>query len=77
MNSLSKEEIAEGWILLFDGATTFGWDTYGGAKWQLVDGTLVSDEGEGWILRPTKMGQAPIIRDRSQSHFRRSSPTSR
>jgi hypothetical protein len=54
MNSLSREEIADGWILLFDGATTFGWETYGGAKWQVVDGTLVSDEGEGWLLTNTE-----------------------
>jgi hypothetical protein len=54
MNSLSTEEIADGWVLLFDGATTFGWDTYDGAKWQVVDGTLVSDEGEGWIVTNTE-----------------------
>lgn len=54
MNSLSKEEIAEGWILLFDGETMFGWETYGGAKWKVADGTLVSDDGEGWILTNTE-----------------------
>lgn len=54
MNSLSKEEIADGWILLFDGATTFGWESYGGAKWKVVEGTLVSDEGTGWILTNTE-----------------------
>ena len=26
---LSKEEIAQGWVMLFDGATTFGWKTTG------------------------------------------------
>jgi len=28
-NTLTKEEIAQGWILLFDGETTFGWKTTG------------------------------------------------
>ena len=54
VNSLSKEEIAEGWILLFDGSTTFGWEAQGGAKWKVVDGALVSGEGTGWILTTTE-----------------------
>ena len=54
MNSLSKEQIADGWILLFDGSTTFGWKTVGGAKWKVADGTLVSNEGTGWILTTTE-----------------------
>ena len=54
LNALSKEEIADGWILLFDGATTFGWESYGEAKWKVVDGTLTSDEGTGWILTNTE-----------------------
>src|SRR5690349_1156899 len=31
-NSLTPKEIADGWILLFDGATSFGWKTDGEAK---------------------------------------------
>ncbi|HUT32147.1 MAG TPA: DUF1080 domain-containing protein [Planctomycetota bacterium] len=54
VNTLSKEEITDGWILLFDGATTFGWETVGGAKWKVADGALVSEEGTGWILTTTE-----------------------
>jgi len=54
MNSLSKKETADGWILLFDGATTFGWGTVGGAKWKVADGALVSEEGTGWTLTTTE-----------------------
>ncbi|MBM4038624.1 MAG: DUF1080 domain-containing protein [Planctomycetes bacterium] len=54
INSLSKEEIADGWILLFDGTTTFGWEVVGGAKWAVADGALTSNEGEGWILTNTE-----------------------
>jgi hypothetical protein len=38
-NTLTRQEIADGWILLFDGKTTFGWKTEGEASVQ--DGTLV------------------------------------
>ncbi len=31
-NSLTEKEIADGWILLFDGETTFGWEIDGEAK---------------------------------------------
>jgi hypothetical protein len=38
-NALTPKEIAEGWILLFDGETTFGWKTEGEVK--VEDGFLV------------------------------------
>jgi hypothetical protein len=38
-NTLTPQEIADGWILLFDGETTFGWKTEGDAK--VEDGALV------------------------------------
>src|SRR6516162_11281492 len=31
-NTLTSKEIADGWILLFDGQTTFGWQIEGDAK---------------------------------------------
>jgi hypothetical protein len=37
-NTLTPKEIAEGWILLFDGETTFGWDAAG--KPTVREGTL-------------------------------------
>jgi hypothetical protein len=38
-NTLTKEEIAQGWILLFDGETTFGWKIEGDAK--VTEGNLM------------------------------------
>jgi hypothetical protein len=38
-NTLTPKEIADGWILLFDGETTFGWKVDGEAK--VSDGTLI------------------------------------
>ena len=49
-NALTKEEIADGWILLYDGQTLFGWRSYGEAKWASADGTLAATSGsDGWI----------------------------
>ena len=48
-NSLTPKEIAEGWILLFDGETTFGWKVEGEAT--VKDGTLVvgGDKAARWL----------------------------
>ena len=62
-NTLSKEEIADGWILLFDGATTFGWEPVGDAKWTVADGTLTSNEGMGWILTNTEFADFTLKAD--------------
>ena len=37
-NTLTPKEIADGWVLLFDGVTAYGWK--GDAKMQVVDGKL-------------------------------------
>ncbi|MBM3774769.1 MAG: DUF1080 domain-containing protein, partial [Acidobacteria bacterium] len=50
-NTLSSKEIFEGWILLFDGETTFGWTPEGKAEWRVADGVLVADAGESGYLR--------------------------
>ncbi len=45
-NGLTPQEVADGWILLFDGQTTFGWRVEGDSKvadgWLRVGGTTVS-----------------------------------
>jgi hypothetical protein len=38
-NTLTPKEVAEGWLLLFDGETTFGWKTDGDVK--AKDGELI------------------------------------
>ena len=43
-NQLTKQEIEEGWVLLFDGKTSEGWKgnnkSHFPTKWQIVDGTI-------------------------------------
>ena len=44
--ALSQEELAEGWVRLFDGQSLFGWFAAGDADWQVVDGTIRVTKGE-------------------------------
>lgn len=49
-NTLTKQEMAEGWELLFDGETLEGWRDYNGteltAPWFVEDG-MIQAKGEG------------------------------
>jgi hypothetical protein len=46
-NALTPAEIADGWILLFDGDTTFGWMPRGDARWTVANGELTTQPGSG------------------------------
>ncbi len=56
-NTLTEDEIAAGWKLLFDGVSTNGWRNFNsdsiGAAWQVEDGTLYLEtaEKEGWQVK--------------------------
>ncbi len=45
-NHLTPKEIAEGWILLFDGESTFGWRSPNDSKWTVADGMLAPQAGK-------------------------------
>ncbi len=49
-NTLTKEEIAAGWRLLFDGATLKGWEPHQAATWGVADGAIFcSADRPGWL----------------------------
>lgn len=48
-NSVSKPEADDGWILLFDGETLFGWTAQGGGRWQASNGALVATADSGYL----------------------------
>lgn len=56
-NTLTDEQKADGWELLFDGQTTNGWHKYGGdpigTAWKVADGTLYLDTTikEDWQVK--------------------------
>ena len=52
-NTLSPEELAAGWILLFDGETLFGWHPNNQANWHVTDGAIAVSEGEQGLLNTT------------------------
>lgn len=47
LNRLTPAEVADGWIQLFDGETSFGWTPRGTARWEVSDGTLTPQAGTG------------------------------
>ena len=42
---LSAEEIADGWIQLFDGESLFGWKPNSDVNWSVADGVITADKG--------------------------------
>lgn len=52
-NQLSREEIADGWIKLFDGQTMFGWKANSNVNWTIADSTIAGDTGDAGLLVTT------------------------
>jgi hypothetical protein len=52
-NALSPEEIRDGWLQLFDGETTFGWEPNAKTDWQVADGVISAANGEPGLLCTT------------------------
>jgi hypothetical protein len=50
---LSEQELADGWIALFDGQTLFGWKANSDANWRVEDGTIAVDSGSPGLLCTT------------------------
>src|SRR4051812_15065671 len=61
-NQLTKAEISEGWLLLYDGESAFGWSPEGGAEWSTdPDGNLTAKSGDsGDMLLNTTFGEYQI-----------------
>jgi len=59
-NTLTKREVADGWILLFDGKTTNGWRGFQKKEvpdgWQVEDGALVRKGQGGDIVTVDEFG---------------------
>ncbi len=63
-NSLSPDEIADGWILLFDGETLFGWKSTGDADWRVEGGVVKASSGKpGWLYTTGRFGDYVLSLD--------------
>jgi Domain of Unknown Function (DUF1080) len=70
-NQLTADELANGWILLFDGESMFGWQANTNANWHVADGTLAASEGERGLLNTT----SPFADYELKLEFRRAEKT--
>ena len=52
-NTLTPDEIRDGWILLFDGETLYGWEPATKANWSAADGIISAQAGERGLLNTT------------------------
>lgn len=52
-NQLTGEQIADGWISLFDGETLFGWEKVNDVDWHVADGEIRASMGEIGFLMTT------------------------
>ncbi len=60
-NTLTPKEIEAGWILLFDGESSFGWAPASAGSWSVVDGALVASAGSPALLvTTTEFGDCEI-----------------
>ncbi len=52
-NKLTDDELADGWILLFDGQTEYGWKAASKVNWKVADGVISASAGEIGLLHTT------------------------
>ncbi|MCI0419052.1 MAG: DUF1080 domain-containing protein, partial [Acidobacteria bacterium] len=63
-NALTPKEVAEGWILLWDGETMFGWESLGRAEWKIADGVISASSGDsGWLSTNTQFANFVLKAD--------------
>jgi len=63
-NKLSKKAIAEGWIMLFDGETLFGWEAIDKAEWKVENGAIVCKGGaKGFLVTKTEFADFKLAVD--------------
>lgn len=53
-SSVSGQEA--GWTTLFDGSSLDGWRVLGDANWQLADGAVSADSGNGYLVTEASYG---------------------
>jgi len=52
-NTLTPDELTQGWISLFDGQSLFGWRAATDVDWTVADGVITATKGENGLLYTT------------------------
>jgi hypothetical protein len=52
-NTLTEKEAVDGWLLLFDGESTYGWRSPNDSKWTVANGMLAPQAGKPGLLVTT------------------------
>lgn len=61
-NLLTSEQIAEGWLSLFDGETLFGWKPTSDANWRVENGVIKVDQGDpGWLMTTSQFADFELV----------------
>lgn len=61
-NLLTSEQIAEGWLSLFDGETLFGWKPTSEANWRVENGVIKVDQGEpSWLMTTSEFADYELV----------------
>ena len=56
-NRLTRDELSQGWLRLFDGHTLFGWQPNSETNWRVVDGVIIGSGDEpGLLVTTTRWG---------------------
>jgi len=60
-NTLTPKQAADGWLLLFDGESTFGWSAPNGSKWTVAEGMLAPQADKpGLLVCDTAFGDCDL-----------------
>lgn len=61
---LTAEELAAGWVALFDGQTLFGWKAHSQADWRVEEGAIAVGKGEkGLLCTPVQFSDFELLVD--------------
>ena len=52
----ASAQAKSGWITIFDGSSLDGWSTIGDPNWQLMNGVVQADKGNGFLVSKNSYG---------------------
>ncbi len=64
LNGLNPKEVSVNTLLLFDGKTTYGWESVGAAKWEVADGEIrITGDKPGFLVTTSEFADFELSLD--------------